>query len=214
VRDGRRGDPEVVGPDKLVGRTEAPRRSGIMVGSGLVHRENVESREHRGAGRVVKVTESLCKLAGDDPGQTRARDRLLVKKVMGPAWPTFHLPLEIDEKAGIEEKVAHRSHGSSGGASTDCAASSRSNTLSSATGRSRNCANNDPQVFACFCQVPRLITCEKDSFGVVRAAASTRYASKSTEIVFVAMHGAYTGLRGVQTQGCEGQASSVSRLHC
>jgi len=34
----------------------------------------------------------------------------------------------------------------------------------------------------------RLITCEKDSFGFLRARERIRYATSSTESVFVAMH--------------------------
>lgn len=141
---------------------------------------------------MVDVSEAFRKFTRHRPRDVGTGCRVLLqKKVRLPGSPP-HLSFQVDEKACIEKKSAHP-HGLSGGESRFCASSSKRITSSSAAGMDASAESRPPQVFFPSSHTPRRITCEKESRGCFRAAFSFSYATRSIEIVFVAMHAAYTG---------------------
>lgn len=96
------------------------------------------------------------------------------------------LSLEIDQEGRVDRYSP--CHESPGGASAFWAASNRSKASVSIRGRRSRAASNAAAVRGGVGQCARLMTLEKDSFWWRRALRSLSYASRSIDIVLVAMH--------------------------
>lgn len=182
------GYPEIIASDQLSALSELPGDASIQKRSCFIHRKQGVRIRHRLEGGMAFSGEAFGILAEGHDGQVEFRAVVRQKEAMrGPVGMRHSLSLEIDEERGVDTQP--ESHGSSGGWSFFWAASRRSISSWPRGVASSMAASKAPALCRSSVHRARLITFEKDSLGVVRAALSRSYASMSMEMVFVAtMH--------------------------
>ena len=178
---------EIIAADELPQRTQTAGDPRIRKTDQLVDHQQLVSRAEQANEIVLGICKSLGKLAESHHRQAKAGRLVAAQKPLRrTAIPLRSLPLEIDQKGSVE---AHSvCHGSGGGVSARWADSSRCKVTASITGASADRAKNAAAVNSRRGQRARRITFENDSVGSRRARQSLSYASRSTDMVFVAMH--------------------------